>query len=59
MTVLKLLPKDTLVFGVHSGSSLTIVSLCKDRTVQGSNDNSIVVIGVTDSTHKHLDVGIL
>ena len=63
MTILKLLPKDTLVCGVHFGSGLTIVSICKDRTVQGRDDNSIVIIGVSvkDVTHIHvpIDVGIL
>ena len=59
MTVSKVLPKDTFVCGVHSGSGLTIVGFCKHRTVQGSEDNSIIIIGMTDERHKLLDVGVL
>ena len=51
MTIPKVLPKATLVCGVHSGSGFTTVSFCKDRTVHGSYNNLIVIIGITDESH--------
>ena len=58
MTVPKVLPKATLVCGVHSGSGLTIVSFCKERAVEGSENNSIVIIGSSHVMQRVLDVGV-